>query len=85
MTSHPSSASLITPNPSDLLVDRVNHAGILTLNRPHAHNAINHYMTLELGRQLRVCFSIEITTIAVLALKLFSVGSMMMPVLTRAM
>ena len=65
MASHHSSASLISPNPSDLLVDRIGHAGILTLNRTHAHNAINHYMTVELGRQLRVCFSIEITMFAV--------------------
>ena len=85
MASHHSSASLISPNPSDLLVDRVGHAGILTLNRPHAHNAINHYMAVELGSQLRVCFSIVITTIAVLVFNVLSVGALVMPNLTRAM
>lgn len=56
-----SSASLISPNPSDILAERIGSTGVITLNRPKAHNAINHYMTVTLGKQLQVSFVISHT------------------------
>src|SRR6059036_3931893 len=39
-------------SPSDILFERHGTAGVVTLNRPHALNALNHAMVRALAEQL---------------------------------